>query len=116
MLVCLTDVTVDGGLPVRGGKECRDGTDLQLPKQNQNEAAFQPYSRASRSADENPLFWGRGGGLRLCLRPDPVCKGKPPNCLVNCSVYCISLCTVHNDYSLTTVLTQLFCNVHLNLS
>ena len=76
VIACMLDrdVTVDGGLPVRDGKECRDGTDLQLPKPDQDEAALQPHSRASRSADENQLFWGRGGGLRLCLRPDPVCK------------------------------------------
>ena len=73
------DVPVDGRLPVRDGRECGDGALLQLPEPHQDEAALQPDGRTSRPADENQLLWGRGG---------PVCEGNPPNCFVNCSVYC----------------------------
>ena len=57
------DVSVDGGLSVRDGGECRDGALLQLPKSHKDEAALQPHSRASRSAHESELIWGRAGGV-----------------------------------------------------
>ena len=59
------DVPVDGRVPLRHGWKCGDRALLQLPEPHQDEAALQPHSRASRSAHENEVFWGRGGGLRL---------------------------------------------------